>query len=69
VIEHYVDVEANVTINGGTMSRSLILNDAKLELGRARVVDSIIGPRSAVRLERGRHTLIIGEGNLIMSTD
>jgi len=69
VIEHYVDVEANVTINGGTMSRSLILNDARLELGRARVVDSIIGPRSTVRLERGRHTFIIGEGNVITSTD
>jgi len=46
-----------------------VLNDARLELGRARVVDSIIGPRSTIRLERGKHILIIGEGNVITSTD
>ncbi|MCG2880899.1 MAG: glucose-1-phosphate thymidylyltransferase [Vulcanisaeta sp.] len=69
VIEHYVDVESNVVISGGALSRSLVLNDARLELGRARVVDSIIGPRSTIRLERGRHTFIIGEGNVITSTD
>jgi len=69
VIEHYVDIEANVLINGGAVSRSLVLNDARLELGRARVVDSIIGPRSTIRLERGKHILIIGEGNVITSTD
>jgi len=69
VIEHYVDIEANVLINGGAVSRSLVLNDARLELGRARVVDSIIGPRSTIRLERGRHMFIIGEGNVITSVD
>ncbi|MGC8544229.1 MAG: glucose-1-phosphate thymidylyltransferase, partial [Vulcanisaeta sp.] len=69
VIEHYVDVESNVSIGGGSVSRSIVLDNARLELGRARVVDSIIGPKSVVRLERGRHTLILGEGNLVISGD
>ena len=69
VIEHYADIESNVLINGGAISRSLILNDVKLELGKARIVDSIIGSKSTIKLERGKHTLIIGEKNLITSID
>ena len=65
VIEHYVDVEANVNINGGSISRSIILDNAELELNRARVVDSIIGPGSRIRLFNGVNRLIIGEGNII----
>ncbi|MGC8571612.1 MAG: sugar phosphate nucleotidyltransferase, partial [Caldivirga sp.] len=65
VIEHYVDVEANVSINGGSISRSLILDNVRLELGKARVVDSIIGPSSRIRLSNGVNRLIIGEGNII----
>lgn len=68
VIEHYVDVELNVLINGGSLSRSLVLSDASLELGRARLVDSIIGPKSRVRLSSGNYSLILGEGNSIIST-
>ncbi|WP_243665525.1 glucose-1-phosphate thymidylyltransferase [Vulcanisaeta sp. JCM 16159] len=67
VIEHYVDVESNVSINGGSLSRSLILNDASLELGRARLIDSIIGPKSLIRLSNGVVRLIIGEENSIES--
>ncbi|MGC9227567.1 glucose-1-phosphate thymidylyltransferase [Caldivirga sp.] len=65
VIEHYVDVEANVSINGGSISRSLILDNVRLELGKARVVDSIIGPSTRIRLSNGVNRLIIGEGNII----
>ncbi|WP_243680435.1 hypothetical protein [Vulcanisaeta souniana] len=68
VIEHYVDIESNVSINGGSLSRSLVLSDASLELGRARLVDSIIGPKSRVRLSGGNYSLILGEGNSIIST-
>ncbi|ADN50918.1 glucose-1-phosphate thymidylyltransferase [Vulcanisaeta distributa] len=67
VIEHYVDIESNVSINGGSLSRSLVLSDASLELGRARLVDSIIGPKSRVRLSGGNYSLILGEGNSIIS--
>lgn len=68
VIEHYVDVESNAVVSGGSLSRSLVLNEASLELGRARLVDSIIGPKSRVRLSGGNYSLILGEGNSIIST-
>ena len=68
VIEHYVDVESGVVINGGSLSRSLVLSEASLDLGRARLVDSIIGPKSRVRLSGGNYSLILGEGNSIVST-
>ncbi len=45
-----------------------MLSDALLELGRARLVDSIIGPKSRVRLNSGNYSLILGEGNSIIST-
>ena len=67
VIEHYVDVEANASINGGSVSRSIVLDNARLELGRARIIDSIIGPNSRIRLTNGISRLIIGEGNVIES--
>lgn len=67
VIEHYVDVETNASINGGSVSRSIVLDNARLELGRARIIDSIIGPNSRIRLTNGISRLIIGEGNVIES--
>lgn len=68
IIEHYVDIEPSVTINGGSLSRSLVLSEASLELGKARLVDSIIGPKSRVKLGSGNYSLILGEGNSIIST-
>ncbi|MDM7275028.1 MAG: glucose-1-phosphate thymidylyltransferase [Thermoprotei archaeon] len=62
-IEHYVSVEEQAYIEGGSISRSLILEEAKLVLGRARIVDSIIGPRSVVVLRDGKYRLIVGERN------
>jgi glucose-1-phosphate thymidylyltransferase len=49
------------------VSRSIVLDNARLELGRARIIDSIIGPNSRIRLTNGISRLIIGEGNVIES--
>lgn len=64
-VEHYVDIEAGSSIDGGSLSRCLVLNSAALRLGDARLVDSIIGPRSRVELRSGRYRLIVGEGNIV----
>lgn len=65
VIEHYVDIEANVGIYGGSISRSIIMNNARLELDKARIIDSIVGPNSRIKLIGGVSRLVIGEGNII----
>ncbi|ALU11648.1 glucose-1-phosphate thymidylyltransferase [Ignicoccus islandicus DSM 13165] len=48
VIEHYVDLEKDVKIDGGHVTRSLVLDSSTFKLGRSRLIDSIIGPYSDI---------------------
>jgi len=64
-IEHYVDVESEASISSGRLSRCLIMGGARLDLGKARLVDSIIGPRSEVIMSSGTYTIVIGESNRV----
>jgi glucose-1-phosphate thymidylyltransferase len=64
-VEHYVDLEEGVEVEGGSLSRCLVLSGARLRLGRARLVDSIVGARSRVELDEGVYSLVVGEGNLV----
>jgi len=66
LIEHYIDVESRAKIEGGSLTRCLILEEAMLKLDRARLIDSIIGSRSYVELVEGDYSLIIGERNRII---
>jgi len=65
VLEHYVDVEGGASIEGGYLSRTLVLEQAVLRLTGARLVSSIVGPRTYIHLSRGDYTLIVGERNRV----
>lgn len=66
VLEHYVDVESGARIEGGSLTRCLILDEAVLKLNRARLIDSVVGSRSYVELVDGDYSLVIGERNRIV---
>jgi len=65
ILEHYVDVEREAVIEGGYLSRTLVLEQATLKLPGARLVNSIIGPRTYLYLNKGDYTLIVGERNRV----
>ncbi|UXD21575.1 glucose-1-phosphate thymidylyltransferase [Ignicoccus pacificus DSM 13166] len=58
VIEHYVDLERGSRVQGGSISRSLILDEASLNLGVSRMIDSIIGMKSQVYVDPSLRTII-----------
>ena len=64
-IEHYVDLERGVVVENGSLSRCLVLDEARIRLDKARLVDSIIGTKSVVELSEGTYSLIVGERNLV----
>ena len=55
VIEHYVSAERGTKIVSGSLTRSLILNDAEIDLNRLRLVDSVIGRYSVIRCSKEIH--------------
>ncbi|WP_084020008.1 glucose-1-phosphate thymidylyltransferase [Vulcanisaeta thermophila] len=65
-VEHFVSLEEGARLESGSVSRSLVLEGAVLSLGKARLTDSVIGPKSYVVLKNGRHRMVIGEGNWVM---
>jgi len=66
VLEHYVDIESDVNIEGGYLTRTLVLEQTSLKLSGARLVNSIIGPRTHIYLNKGDYMLIIGERNKVV---
>jgi glucose-1-phosphate thymidylyltransferase len=62
-IEHYTSIEQGAKILSGSLSRSLVLEEASLDIGVLRLRDSIIGARSIVKSRRGNH----GEARLVIS--
>ncbi len=67
-IEHYVDVEEKCEIISGLFSRSLILPEAHIEAGNARIVDSIIGRKTNVRLCSGQYKIITSDFTIIYNS-
>lgn len=62
-IEHFTSVEQGAKVLSGSISRSLILNEALVDVGRLRLKDSVIGVKSLIRAFRE----IQGEAKLIVS--
>jgi len=55
VVEQYASLEAGVKALSGAVSRSLVMDEAVLDLGRLRLVDSVVGRRSVVKCGRELH--------------
>jgi len=66
IIEHYVDVESGSRILGGSLTRSLVLEEVEINASRARIVDSIIGRSSKVMLGNGSYSIITGDYSRII---
>ncbi|MEM4889329.1 MAG: glucose-1-phosphate thymidylyltransferase [Thermosphaera sp.] len=62
-IEHYVSVEEFTSIHSGSLTRSLVLDHSRIDLSRARLVESIIGSYSKILCKREFH----GDIKLVIS--
>lgn len=63
IVEHYVSVENNTRILSGYISRSLVLDDAEVDLNRIRLINSVIGSHSKVKCARE----LYGDVKLVLS--
>jgi glucose-1-phosphate thymidylyltransferase len=63
IVEHYASVERGARIVSGPISRSLVLEEALLDLGSLRLRDSVVGAKSTVRSRFENH----GEARLVIS--
>jgi glucose-1-phosphate thymidylyltransferase len=63
LVEHFVSLEHETRLLSGSVSRSLVLDHAMIDIGSSRLVDSVIGSRSVVRSRRELH----GDIRLIIS--
>ena len=66
-LEHYVDLEEGASAVSGSLSRTLVLEGARVEAGAARLVDSVIGRYAEVRLRRGTYRLVLGDYSVVES--
>lgn len=55
IVEHYVSLEEGARLVSGSATRSLVLSGSVLELGRLRLVDSVVGRRAVIRCRREIH--------------
>jgi len=62
-IEHFVSVEQGAKVLSGSISRSLVLDEAYVDLGGLRLIDSVIGAKSVIKALREVH----GEARFIIS--
>jgi len=56
LIEHYVSIEDSSTIHSGRITRSLIMDNADININNARLVDSVVGSYSKVFCRRDIHS-------------
>ncbi len=71
ILEHYVDLEPGSKVISGSLTRSLVLDNTKIELGKARLVDSVVGTKSSIRLLSGNSMtlrLVLGQESVVEST-
>jgi glucose-1-phosphate thymidylyltransferase len=55
VIEPFTSIEAHARVESGIISRSLVLNNARLKLNKTRLINSIIGRYSVIESTRELH--------------
>ena len=55
VIEPFTSIEAHARVESGIVSRSLVLNNARLKLNKTRLINSIIGRYSVIESTRELH--------------
>jgi len=63
MVEQYASLEGEVRALSDAMSRSLVMDKAVHELGRLRLMDSVVGRRNVVKCGRKLH----GEIKLVES--
>ncbi len=63
VVEHYVSIEQGAKIVSGSITRSLIMDYATIDINRLRLIDSVIGRYSSIRCTKEIH----GEMKLAIS--
>jgi glucose-1-phosphate thymidylyltransferase len=67
-VEHFVSLECETKLLSGSVSRSLVLDHAVIDIGSSRLVDSVIGSRSIVRSLRelyGNIRLVISDQSFV----
>ena len=70
ILEHYVDLESKAEVLSGSLTRTLLLESATIELNRSRLVDSVVGSKSRVRLlsnDSMTLRLVLGEESVVES--
>ncbi len=71
ILEHYVDLEPHSRLISGSLTRSLVLESTEIVLGKARLVDSIVGSKSVIKLLSNNGMtlrLVLGEGSILESS-
>jgi len=67
-VEHFVSLECETKLLSGSVSRSLVLDHAVIDIRSSRLVDSVIGSRSIVRSLRelyGNIRLVISDQSFV----
>ncbi len=54
-VEHYVSLESGSKLASGTVTRSLVLEEAEVDIGYLQLVDSVVGRRARVISRRDLH--------------
>jgi len=62
-VEHFVSIEQGAKVLSGSISRSLVLDESIIDVGRLNLKDSVIGAKSTIKARGELH----GEAKLIIS--
>jgi len=68
VVEHFVSVEQGSRILSGSLSRSLVLDEALVDAGGLRLRDSVVGSRSVIRARgdfRGEARFVVSDYSVV----
>jgi len=60
-------LEEGAAVEGGWLTRCLVLERSRLSLSRARLVDSVVGPSAFVQLGAGDYSLVVGERSRVVA--
>jgi len=68
LVEHFVSIERGSKMLAGSISRSLILDEATVDIGALRLKDSVIGTKSVIKASRevyGEARFIIADHSIV----
>jgi glucose-1-phosphate thymidylyltransferase len=63
VVEHFVSVEQGSKISSGSLTRSLVLDNAVIDVDGLRLVDSVVGSNTVIKSSRE----LRGEARIVVS--